>query len=95
MTLRPAGHDPPEEMEGIEIAVLFPTAGQSGVFGDRLMQILASIAVLLFISRAVLPRGRGRYAWATWARWGAIAAFSAAICYALGMTLLWALAASR
>jgi hypothetical protein len=63
--------------------------------GDRLLQILSGVAVLLFVSRGVLPRGRGRYAWAIWAKWGAIAAFSAAACYALGMTLLWALGASR
>lgn len=69
--------------------------GEPAVFGDRLMQILAGVAVLLFVSRAVLPRLRGRRAWATWAKWGAIAALLAAICYALGMTLLWALAASR
>jgi hypothetical protein len=63
--------------------------------GDRLIQILAGVAVLLFVSRGVLPRGRGRNAWAKCAKWGAIAVFSAALCYALVRTLLWALAASR
>ena len=60
--------------------------------GDRLIRLLAGIAVLLFVGRAVLPRGRGRYAWA---KWGAIAAFSAAVSYTLGLTLLWAFGASR
>ncbi len=63
--------------------------------GDPLIRILAGIAVLLFVGRAVLAPGRGRYAWAKWAKWGAIAAFSAAFIYALGLTLLWAFGASR
>lgn len=62
---------------------------------DQLIRILADIAVLLFVSRAVLAPGRGGYAWAKWAKWGAIAAFSAASIYALGLTLLWAFGASR
>jgi hypothetical protein len=65
------------------------------LFGDRLLQFLSGIAVLLFVGQAVLPRMRGRGAWARWAKWGAIAAFSAAFCYALGITLLWALSAFR
>jgi hypothetical protein len=65
------------------------------MFGERLLQILTGVAVLLLISRGMLPRGRGRYASAKWTRWGAIAAFSAAVCYALGLTLLWALGISR
>jgi hypothetical protein len=60
---------------------------------DRLIRLLAGIAVLLFVGRGVL--WRGRYAWAKWAKWGAIAAFSAAFLYALGLTLLWAFGASR
>jgi hypothetical protein len=67
--------------------------------GGRLVQILAGVAVLLFVGRAVLPvmllSGRRRGAWAKWAKRGAIAAFSAAFCYALAMTLLWALGTSR
>ena len=62
---------------------------------DRLIRLLAGVAVLLFVGRAVLPRGRGRHAWAKWAKWGAIAAFSAAVSYTLGLTLLWAFGASR
>jgi hypothetical protein len=63
--------------------------------GDRLIRILAGIAVLLFVGRAVLARERRRRPWARWAKWGAIAAFSAAFLYALGMTLLWVLGAAR
>jgi len=63
--------------------------------GDRLIRVLAAIAVLLFVSRGVLARGRGGYLLAKWAKWGAIIAFSAACLYALGATLLWALGASR
>jgi hypothetical protein len=63
--------------------------------GDRLIRILAELAVLLFVSRAVLARAGRRQAWAKWAKWGAFAAFSAAFLYALGMALLWALGASR
>jgi hypothetical protein len=62
---------------------------------DRLIRILAGIAVLLFVGRALLPPGRRRHAWAKWAKWGAIAVFSAAFLYALGLALLWALDASR
>jgi len=61
--------------------------------GDQLIRILAGIAVLLFVGRGVLARGR--YAGAKWAKWGAIAAFSAAFLYALGVTLWWVLGASR
>jgi hypothetical protein len=64
-----------------------------GLSSDQLIRFLAGIAVLLFVGRAVL--GRGRYAWAKWAKWGAIAAFSAAFLYALGLTLLWVFGASR
>jgi hypothetical protein len=62
--------------------------------GDHLVRILAGVAVLLFVSRGVLARGRGRVS-AKWAKWGAIAALSAALCYALGMTLLWALGSAQ
>jgi hypothetical protein len=57
---------------------------------DRLIRVLAGIAVLLFVGRAVLARGRAK-----WAKWGAIAAFSAAFLYALGLTLLWAFGVPR
>jgi hypothetical protein len=62
---------------------------------DRLIRLLAGIAVLLFVGRVALVRRRGRYGWAKWAKWGAIAAFSTAFLYALGLTLLWAFGASR
>jgi hypothetical protein len=58
---------------------------------DRLMRILQLLAVLLFVSVGALSFGRTRYPWAKWARWGALAAFSIAFLYALGMTLRWAL----
>jgi hypothetical protein len=63
--------------------------------GDQLIRILAGTAVLLFVGPAVLAAGRGRYARAKWAKWGAVAAFSAAFIYALSLTLLWAFGASR
>jgi hypothetical protein len=63
--------------------------------GDRLPQILSGISVLLFVTRGVPLRGRARCAWAKRAEWGAVATFSAAAFYALGMTLLWALGVSR
>jgi len=58
---------------------------------DRLMRILATLAVLLFVSVGALSLGRASYSWMKWARWGAVAAFSIAFLYALGMTLRWAL----
>jgi hypothetical protein len=61
---------------------------------DRPVRILAGLAVLLFVSRGLLVRGRGRYGWAKWAEWGSIAAFAAALCCALLMMVLWALGAS-
>jgi hypothetical protein len=62
--------------------------------GDRLIRILAGVAVLLFVGRGLLPRGRRHSTWAKWARRGAIAAFSAAFLNALGVTLWWAFGAS-
>ena len=58
---------------------------------DRLMQILVSLAVLLFVSVGALSLARARYPWARWAKWGAVTVFSIAILYALGITLRWAL----
>ena len=55
------------------------------------MQILQALAVLLFVSVGALSLGRARYAWVKWARWGSIAAFSAAVMVALILTLRWAL----
>jgi hypothetical protein len=56
--------------------------------GDRLIQFLALLAVLLFVGR-VGWRGPGRGIWGKWAGWGAIAALSAAFLFALGRTLWW------
>jgi hypothetical protein len=58
---------------------------------DRLMQILQTLAVLLFLSVGALSLGRARYVWMKWARWGAIVIFAAAVVYALILTLRWAL----
>ncbi len=58
---------------------------------DRLMQILQTLAVLLFVSVGALAVGRARYAWMKWARWGSIVIFSAAVLYALILTLRWVL----
>ena len=63
--------------------------------GDHLIRILAGLAVLLFVSRGVLAYGRGRYGWARWARWGAVAAYAAAVGYALVMISLWAFGAAH
>ena len=58
---------------------------------DRLMQIIQSLAVLLFVSVGALAVGRARYAWVKWARWGSIVMFSAAALFALILTMRWAL----
>ena len=58
---------------------------------DRLMQILQTLAVLLFVSVGALAVGRARYAWMKWARWSSIVTFLAAVVYALIMTLRWAI----
>jgi hypothetical protein len=58
---------------------------------DSLMQVLAAVAVLLFVSAGALSLGRARYSWVKWARWGAIAIFSTAVVYALILTLSWLL----
>jgi hypothetical protein len=61
------------------------------VSGDRLLQLLLYLTILLFVGAGVLPLARSRYPWAKWARWGAIAVFSAAVLYAIVLTLRWAL----
>ena len=58
---------------------------------DRLIQILQTLAVLLFLSVGVLSLARSRYPWARWAKWGSVAIFSIAILFAVGITLRWAL----
>jgi hypothetical protein len=57
---------------------------------DRLMQILQTLAVLLFVSVGALALGRARPAWVKWAKWGSIAIFTTAVMYALVLTLRWA-----
>jgi hypothetical protein len=61
------------------------------VSGDRLLQVLLYLTILLFVGSGVLRLARSRYPWAKWARWGAIAVFSAAVLYAIVLTLRWAL----
>ena len=61
------------------------------VSGDRLLQALLYLTILLFVSAGVLPLGRSRYPLAKWARWGAIGIFSVAVIYALVSTLRWGL----
>jgi hypothetical protein len=62
-----------------------------GLSDDRLLQILQSLAVLLFVSVGALALGRAQKVWVTWARWGAVAVFSIAFLYGLMMTVRWAL----
>ncbi len=57
----------------------------------RLIQILQTAAVLLFLSVGVLSLARSRYPWAKWAKWGSVVMFSIAFLYALGITLRWAI----
>ena len=57
---------------------------------DRLMQVLQTLAILLFVSVSALSLGRARYAWTKWARWGAVLIFAIAVVYALALTLRWA-----
>ena len=62
-----------------------------GLSDDRLLQVLQSLAVLLFMSVGALALGRAKNAWVKWARRGAAAVFSIAFLYAVMMTLRWAL----
>lgn len=59
--------------------------------GDRLLQVLLLLTILLFVSAGVLPLARSGYPLAKWARWGAIGIFSLAVIYALILTLRWGL----
>ncbi len=61
------------------------------VSDDRLMQILQTLAVLLFVSVGALALGRAGPAWVKWAKWGSIVIFATAVMYALVLTLRWAL----
>jgi len=58
---------------------------------DRLIQILQTLALLLFLSVGVLSLARSRYPWAKWAKWGSVLIFSIAFLYAVGITLRWAI----
>ena len=58
---------------------------------DRLLQILLTLAILLFVSVGAIRLGQGRYSWLKWARWGSIAIFAIAFTYALALVVLWAL----
>ena len=53
--------------------------------GDRPLQILLYLTILLFVSAGLLPLARSRYLVAKWSRWGAIAVFAAAVVYALAL----------
>jgi hypothetical protein len=64
---------------------------KAAVFGDRLLQLLLYLTILLFVGAGLLPLARSRYPWAKWARWGAIGIFSMAVIYALVLTLRWGL----
>ena len=71
-----------------------PGPWRSGVIevsDDRLMQILQTLAVLLFVSVGALALGRAGPAWVKWAKWGSIVIFATAVMYALVLTLRWAL----
>ena len=59
--------------------------------GDRLLQAILYLTILLFVGAGVLPLARSRYPVAKWARWGAVVIFSAAVIYALLLTLRWGL----
>jgi len=61
------------------------------VSDDRLMQILQTLAILLFVSVGALALGRARPAWVKWAKWGSIVIFTTAVMYVLVLTLRWAL----
>jgi hypothetical protein len=61
------------------------------VSDDRLMQILQTLAVLLFVGVGALALGRAGSAWVKWAKWGSIVIFSTAVVYALILVLRWAL----
>jgi hypothetical protein len=59
------------------------------VSGDRLLQVLLYLTILMFVGAGVLPLARSRYPVAKWARWAAIVIFSAAVIYALFLTFRW------
>jgi hypothetical protein len=59
------------------------------VSDDRLIRLLESLAILLFVSAGVLPLARGRYPWARWAKWGSIIVVAVAFLYAAVLVLRW------
>ena len=58
--------------------------------GDRLLELLRGLTILLFVAAVLLPLGRTRQPWARRARWGAVLVFAIALLYAIGRSLLWA-----
>jgi hypothetical protein len=80
-----------------EDIIALPSHGVEVKCGDtllsdgRLIQILQTLALLLFLSVGVLSLARSRYPWAKWAKWGAVLTFSIAFLCALGITLRWAI----
>ncbi len=58
---------------------------------DRLIRLLAAVAVLLFVGAVILPRTQRGYGLAKWTRCAAAAAFAVARLYALSLTVLWAI----
>ena len=58
---------------------------------DRLMQMLQTLAVLVFVTVGALALGRAGSAWVKWAKWGSVVIFTTAGIYALVLTLRWAL----
>ena len=58
---------------------------------DRLLQILLTLTILLFVSVGAIRLSPGRSSWEKWARWGSIVIFSIAAVYAVVLVLRWAL----
>jgi hypothetical protein len=58
---------------------------------DRVMQILVTLAILLFVSVGVTRVTPGRHSWVKWARCGSIVIFSIAVVYAVVLALRWGL----
>jgi hypothetical protein len=57
---------------------------------DRLLQILLTLSILLFISVGAIRLSPGRNSWEKWARWGSIVIFSVAVVHAPALVLRWA-----
>jgi hypothetical protein len=61
---------------------------------DRLLELLRGLTILLIVAAVLLRLSGVSRPWARRARWVAVAAFSAAMTYAAGVSLLWALGRS-